>query len=174
MSLSFMTPLIFSVLNFLVCVFYPAIDTFSYLYKDEIKNMGDKYANTSIVSQPSHSSLYAHFIVYWIIYFSTQFIEYLFFTTILVFIPLYYEIKLLTFFWLGSSHFKGAGYLYLTYLKTLIKDLLRIGENKLEEMVGPQSYSQIKDSLISISLQNNSPPISSSKNGNSRGRPSNK
>ncbi|EAN33582.1 TB2/DP1 HVA22 family protein [Theileria parva strain Muguga] len=59
----------------------------------------------------------AHHLLYWAMYLTNSYFESL--VPFMKRLPLYKEAKLVFFFWLGSDHFKGAGYLYHTYLQKL-------------------------------------------------------
>ncbi|XP_954395.1 uncharacterized protein TA21180 [Theileria annulata] len=93
---------------------------------DPVKNdrrLGERELCREAVSKESYlKCVYtAHHLLYWAMYLTNSYFESL--LPFLKLLPLYKEAKLVFFFWLGSDHFKGAGYLYHTYLQKLLLNL---------------------------------------------------
>ncbi|GFE53627.1 TB2 HVA22 domain-containing protein [Babesia ovis] len=120
------------ILNLAICVLYPAYLTFAHLYSSVLHNQHKAESE----DHRHNSGLIAHYIAYWTIYVLFSKLESYALAYIIPIIPFFYEAKLLSFFWLASEQFKGAGYLFHRYgMKNLLHsaNLLRSElDNKLD------------------------------------------
>ncbi|GIX66298.1 HVA22-like protein, putative [Babesia caballi] len=101
------------VVNLAICVLYPGFTTFTHLFHGVL---GD----SSVVGDDPRSNcgLYAHHLLYWTVYFLFLKFETYFLVYLIPYLPFFYEMKILVFFWLASDHFKGAGYLFHRHVMT--------------------------------------------------------
>ncbi|UKJ87826.1 hypothetical protein MACJ_000266 [Theileria orientalis] len=142
MAVSFISPRLYWFLNLGVCQLYPGYLTFLYLYG---KRVG---LTTSSENTVLKGVYFAHHFVYWAIYLLHSYVESLFpFHKV---VPFYYELKLLFFFWLGSDHFRGAGYLFQTYFGTLVNHASAKLRSLLDTSVDNKTKDAVSDFLKNL------------------------
>ncbi|CRG93943.1 HVA22-like protein, putative [Plasmodium gallinaceum] len=117
---------IIHLINIIVCIICPAIKTHNLLLlkKEKINE---------------ENLQYIHFLTYWILYSFYSYMESVLIIHFMNYIPFYYEIKLILFFWLYSDTFQGAGYLYFKFIEKnyiiLDKKISDLIENKLNKNI---------------------------------------
>lgn len=105
MALTILGPLLGSVLCFCVCFLYPASLSFQLLLDEKAAPSG------------ALKSDHIQHVVFWIICSWICCLESFSAIALLSkFIPFYYEIKCVLFYWLASPQFKGAGWLWLHFI----------------------------------------------------------
>lgn len=92
------------ILNIICCLILPGVETHNLLLNRK------KTINEEQVQ-------YIHFLTYWFIYSIYSYIESSLLVHIIHYIPLYYELKLILFYWLYSDTFQGAGYIYFKFIE---------------------------------------------------------
>ncbi|UKK00238.1 hypothetical protein MACK_000308 [Theileria orientalis] len=142
MVVSFISPRLYWFLNLGVCQLYPGYRTFLYLYGRRVG------LTTSSENTVLKGVYYAHHFVYWAIYLLHSYAESLFpFHKV---VPFYYELKLLFFYWLGSEHFKGAGYLFQTYFGTLVNHASAKLRSLLDTSLDDKTKDAVSDFLKNL------------------------
>lgn len=66
---------------------------------------------------------YIHWTAFWVIFITWQFGEQTLLAPVLPFIPFFYELKALLFYWLCSDRFRGAGWLWLELVEPVYHPL---------------------------------------------------
>eukprot|EP00920_Eleutheroschizon_duboscqi_P007687 GHVT01017546.1.p1 GENE.GHVT01017546.1~~GHVT01017546.1.p1 ORF type:complete len:196 (+),score=14.74 GHVT01017546.1:277-864(+) len=87
-----------------------------------------------------------HFLIYWILFGLWMSIEGHLPSSALQSIPLFYEIKCILFFWLGSAKFKGAGWLWFALLESDVRDFHDQAIEWLQSRLPPP----VKDTLTAL------------------------
>ncbi|KEG02528.1 HVA22-like protein, putative [Plasmodium vinckei vinckei] len=95
---------ILNLVNIIISILCPAAETYNLLFQKKEKPNED-YVH------------HIHFITYWIIYSLYCCLESILLIHIMNYIPFYYELKLLLFFWLYNDTFQGAGYIYFKFIE---------------------------------------------------------
>ncbi|CRH00773.1 HVA22-like protein, putative [Plasmodium relictum] len=117
---------IIHLINIIICIICPAVKTHNLLL-----NKKEKINEENVQ--------YIHFLTYWILYSFYSYIESVFLIHFMNYIPFYYEIKLVLFFWLYSDTFQGAGYLYFKFIEKnyiiLDKKISDLIQNKLNKNI---------------------------------------
>ncbi|ORM39806.1 uncharacterized protein BXIN_0171 [Babesia sp. Xinjiang] len=128
MALTLLSSPINWILNIAICVLYPAYLTFMHLYHGVLHDTPKDGAEDPRMN----SGLIAHYIQYWTIYVLFVKLEAYALSYVVPYIPFFYEAKLVTFYWLGSDHFKGAGYLFHRYVMKNMMNMVKVLRNEMD------------------------------------------
>ncbi|EDO06778.1 uncharacterized protein BBOV_IV004170 [Babesia bovis T2Bo] len=132
---------VLSILNLAICVLYPGYHTFAHLYHGILNSENKKNADDPRLN----SGLISHYIFYWTIYFLYVKLEASALVYVSPYIPSFYEMKLLAFYWLASDHFKGAGYLFHRYVMKNLLHTSNIVRNEIDNKLDARHRKTLND-----------------------------
>ncbi|KAK1442177.1 hypothetical protein BgAZ_402070 [Babesia gibsoni] len=141
MAVSLLSTPMYWVLNLVICILYPACKTFAHLFP----------AVVGLEPSPSgedprqNCGLYAHYLFYWTIYYVYWWVEYTLLSFLMPYVPLFYEAKLLLFFWLTSDHFKGSGYVYHRYVMKEVLHMCNLAIKEVDEKLDVRNKKSLTD-----------------------------
>lgn len=139
MAFTIVGPLLGSLMCFCVCFLYPASLSFQLLL--------DEKATASGALKNDH----VQHVVFWIICSWVCCIESFSPITIITpYIPLYYEIKCMLFYWLASPQFKGAGWLWLHAINPAFEKAAPLCVQMYKEQCPPQVKAAIERATAAI------------------------
>lgn len=144
MAVTILGPFLGSLLCFCVCFLYPASLSF-HLLLDEKTSPSGALKNDHI-----------QHVVFWIICAWICCVES--FSPVAVattFIPLYYEIKCVLFYWLASPQFKGAGWLWLHAINPAYDQIAPMCSQMYQEQCPPQIKSFVEKVMAAITGEKN-------------------
>jgi len=169
MAISLFGYFLSNLLSFAVCFIYPAYLTFSMVLTTKYspcgkKDIGKKIEEkakelkSNVMTTTTQNKLglvsneeindYIHYGLYWIIFVFYTCIETGCFFSLIQYIPCYYEMKSILFFWLGSEHFKGAGWLWFSIIETNYKFI----DNILVDAFDAYCPQTIKQHLVCTNI----------------------
>ncbi|CDR95949.1 HVA22-LIKE domain containing PROTEIN,putative [Babesia bigemina] len=141
MAISLLSTPTYWVLNLALCVLYPGYKTFTHLYHGLLSGHDDASAE----DPRTNCGLFAHHILYWTIFFLFLKLETYFLVYLIPYFPMFYELKLLAFYWLSSYEFKGAGYLFHRFVMRHMLHTSRLIQQELDTKLTPSHRKMISD-----------------------------